>query len=376
MMLRNSVLIFSVYLLASFMLLSACKNTKDDAFTVKSESWGLIDNKEVELFTLENGNGMIVKITNYGGILTSIIVPDKEGNFDDVVLGFDNPDQYVADNPCFGATIGRFANRIRKGQFRLGDSLYTLSPNDGEHTIHGGIKSFDKQVWDAEAFESENEAGIKLQYLSPDGEEGFPGNLEVFVTYTLNLENEIGIHFEASTDRATHVNLTHHSYFNLRGVKEKIFDHQIRINASKYLAIDQDIIPTGEITSVVGELWDLRQMTRMGENIHKLDHNGYHFCYVFDKDRDKGDWVIEVREPSSGRKMEVYTTQPGVQFYSGGSIGDAFTGKYGIQYGNFNAFCLETQHFPDTPNHDNFPSTLLLPGEKYDETVIYKFGTL
>ena len=364
-----------MYLLSFFLLLSACKNEKQAAFSMESEPWGTVDGKEVDLFTIKNPCGMIVKITNYGGIVTSVIVPGKEGNFDDVVLGFDNLEQYVAENPCVGATIGRFANRIRNARFRIEDSVYTLLPNDGMHTIHGGVKSFDKQVWDAEPFESEEKAGIKLHYLSVDGEEGFPGNLDVIVTYTLNRENEIGIHFEAETDNPTHVNLTHHGYFNLSGLKEKIFNHHIRINAGKYLEIDEDIVPTGEIVSVKGELWDLTQMTRMGENMDKLEHNGYHFCYVFDKVENRGDWVIEVLEPVSGRKMEVYTTQPGVQFYSGGSIGDVFTGKYGITYGDYDAFCLETQHFPDTPNHENFPSTLLLPGEKYEETLIYKFST-
>jgi aldose 1-epimerase len=364
-----------VYFLSLILLLPACNNEQHPGISVKSESWGYSGDREIKLFTLKNSNGMVVKITNYGGIVTSVIVPDKDGNFDDVVLGFDNVDQYIADNPCFGATIGRFANRIGKARFQIGDSLYELVPNNGIHTIHGGVMGFDKQVWEAELFESETEAGIKLHYLSVDGEEGFPGNLDVLVTYTLNLENELGIHFEAETDKPTHANLTHHGYFNLSGVKEKIFNHHIRINASKYLEIDEDIVPTGDLGSVKGELWDLTEMTRMGENINQLDHNGYHYCYVFDKAENSGDWVIEVLESASGRKMEVYTTQPGVQFYSGGNIGDTYKGKYGITYSDFDAFCLETQHFPDTPNHENFPSTLLLPGEKYDETVIYKFST-
>lgn len=366
---KNFILLF-----AFLGLLAACGNRNKDAISIKTEAWGTYDNKEVMLYTIENSNGMKVKITNYGGIVTSILVPDKAGNIDDVVLGFDNLDQYTIENPCFGATIGRFANRIGNAQFKIADSVYTLSANKDGYCMHGGFKSFDKQVWDSEVFESEDEAGIKLHYLSVDGEEGFPGNLNVFVTYSLNQENELGIHFEAISDKPTHVNLTNHSYFNLTGVKENVLNHQIKIDADNFLGIDSDVLPTGEILSLKGKDWNLKEWTSIGENIHKLDHNGYHYCYVFNKAENEGGWVIEVMEPESHRKLDVFTTQPGVQFYTGNSIGDSYTGKYGIKYNNYDAFCLETQHFPDAPNHENFPSTLLLPNGKYDQRVIYKFS--
>ena len=342
---------------------------------VSEESWGNVDQQEVKLFILRNDNGMEVKLTNYGAIVTSIIVPDNKGNFDDIVLGFDNLDQYIAINPYFGATVGRYANRIKNAQFQIADSTYFLPVNDKEHSIHGGLKGFNKQVWDAEPFQKKDEAGIKMHYLSVDGEEGFPGNLDVTVTYTLNQENELAIHFEAVTDKSTHINLCNHSYFNLTGLKENILNHKIKIEAENYLEIDEDIIPTGQISPVTGTYWDLTKMTEIGENIQKLDHDGYHYCYVFDKPSNYGDWVIEVLEPKSGRKMEVFTTQPGVQFYTGQSIGEKYVGKYKLKYSNYDGFCLETQHFPDSPNHKNFPSTLLLPGEKYDHKVIYKFST-
>ncbi|MFC2081073.1 aldose epimerase family protein [Bacteroidota bacterium] len=259
-------------------------------------------------------------------------------------------------------------------RFAIGDSTYVLSANDNAHCIHGGSKGFHTKVWDYEIIQNDTSASVKFHYLSKDGEEGFPGNLNAYVTYSLNDHNEISIDFQAETDKPTHVNFTHHSYFNLTGLKDKIFDHQVKIDADHYLEIDQDIVPTGNVLPVKNKTMDLSQLTRIGENIYKMDHKGYHFCYVFNKEIDIGDWVIEVREPVSGRKLDVYTTQPAVQFYSGNSIGDQFTGKYGIQYGDHDAFCLETQHFPDSPNHENFPSTLLLPGELYKETVIYKFG--
>jgi len=341
---------------------------------VYSDNWGEADGQEVKLFTLINSNGLVIKLTNYGAILTSVMVPDREGNFDDVVLGFDKLDQYLGNDPCFGATIGRFANRIRNARFSIGDSIYVLTANDNRHCIHGGFNGFHTKVWDYEVIQSDTSAGVKFHYLSIDGEEGFPGNLNSYVTYSLNDNNEIAINFRAETDKPTHVSFTHHSYFNLTGLKDQIFDHQVKIDADHYLGIDEDIVPTGEILPVKNTTRDMRQLTRIGENIYKMAHKGYHFCYVFNKETDAGEWVIEVREPVSGRKLEVYTTQPGVQFYTGNSIGDRFTGKYGIHYGDHDALCLETQHFPDSPNHENFPTTLLLPGDLYNETVIYKFS--
>jgi aldose 1-epimerase len=369
-MMRINFILIAVFILN----LNSCNTDPKADIEVYAETWGEVDGQEVKLYTLTNSNGMVIKLTNYGAILTSVVVPDREGNFEDVVLGFDNLEQYLGDDPCFGATIGRFVNRIRNARFTIGDSTYILSANDKGHCIHGGINGFHTKVWDNEVIQNDSSVGVQFHYFSKDNEEGFPGNLHAFVTYTLNDSNEIAIHFKAETDQPTHVNFTHHSYFNLTGLKDKIFDHLVKIDADQTLEIDEDIVPTGNLLPVKTTIRDLNKLTRIGENIFKMDHKGYHFCYVFKKATDSGDWVIEVREPVSGRKLEVYTTQPGVQFYTGNSIGDRFTGKYGIQYGDHDAFCLETQHFPDTPNHENFPSTLLLPGDLYNETVIYKFS--
>jgi aldose 1-epimerase len=342
--------------------------------TIQQENWGSIDGKPVTLFTMTNANGMIVKLTNFGGIITSVMVPDKDGNFEDVVLGFDNLQQYIDGHPNFGATIGRFTNRIRNAKFTIDGKTYHLSPNLDPHNLHGGENGFAKQLWNASAFKNRKEVGVKLTYFSADGEEGFPGNLNATVTYTLTEDNAIVIHFEAETDKPTHVNLSQHSYFNLNACKDKIYDHTIWIDADNYTEIDDDVIPTGKISTVKGTDWDLTVPTRMGDNIFKLDKNGYHYNYIFNKPANRLKKVIEVRDPLSSRTMEVYTTQPAVQFYSGNNIGDTYTGKYGVKYSDHIAFCLETQHYPDTPNHSNFPTTLLLPNQKYDHTVIYKFS--
>lgn len=358
--------------IAIIIIVSSC-STSDNS--IKKEIWGEVEGKQVFLYTISNSNGMTMKLTNYGGIITSVKVPDKNGKFEDVVLGFDNLQQYLGKHPCFGATIGRFANRIRNSRFEIDGIEYKLTQNNGSHCIHGG-NEFDRAVWDSEIVNSEGGNGIKLQYLSKDGKKGFPGNLNVYVTYMLTEENAIHVLFEAVTDKTTHVNLTQHSYFNLSAGKETIHNHRIKIDADNYTEIDEDVIPTGVIATVKGTDWDLTKMTRMGDNIGKLDKGGYHYCYVFNKPVNELAKVIEVYEPNSGRTLKITTTQPGVQFYTGNFISDELTGKYGIQYGPYTAFCLETQHFPDSPNHSNFPSTLLLPGNKYEEMVIYRFGVL
>lgn len=336
------------------------------------ESWGEIDGEKVYLYTLSNENKMELKVCNYGAIITSLMVPDRKGKLEDVVLGFDKLERYLEPNPCFGAAIGRFANRIRDGRFSIGDSVYQLVQNDNGHCIHGG-NEFDRLVWESEVIKSNEGNAIRLHHLSEDGSNGFPGNLDVYITYTLTSDNSIHVLFEATTDKSTHVNLTQHSYFNLAGTDEKIFDHLIHIDADHYTEIDEDVVPTGGIATVKGKDWDLTELTRIGDNIHKLDKGGYHYCYVFNKEENELKKVIEVLEPNSGRTLEVTATQPGVQFYTGNGIAD-FTGKGNIKYGAHSAFCLETQHFPDSPNHHHFPSTLLNPGEKYEETVIYHFG--
>ena len=351
--------------------LTSC-STKKTGF--QKEEWGTVNGETAFLYTLTNKNGMTVKLTNYGGIITSVLAPDKNGVFEDVVLGFDNLQQYLDKNPCFGATIGRFANRIRNGQFEIGGVKYQLKQNDKVHCSHGA-NEFDRTLWDGAYVENKIGKGIKFHHFSKDGTNGFPGNLDVYVTYTLTKNNAIHVQFEATTDKSTHVNLTQHSYFNLTAMKENIYNHKIQIKADNYTEIDEDIVPTGKISTVKGTDWDLTKMTRIGDNIHKLNHNGYHYCYIFNKPLNSLEEVIKVIEPTSGRTLTVSTTQPGVQFYSGNSIG-SFIGKKGLKYRPHDAFCLETEHLPDSPNHSNFPSTLLKPNEKYNEVVIYDFGVV
>lgn len=343
--------------------------------SVQQELWGAVQDKKVYQYVVTNANGMVVKITNYGAIITAVFVPDKSGTLDDVVLGFDNLEQYLEPNPVFGAAVGRFANRIRNAEFTIDETTYKLTKNNGAHNIHGGGE-FNKVVWDSEIVENEQGIGVRLHYISKDGTNGFPGNLDAYITYTLTDTNAIHVKFEAETDKKTHVSMTQHSYFNLAGTEALIYDHQIKIDADRYTEIDEAIIPTGTLSLVKGTDLDLTSLTSMGKNIHKFENNGYHFCYVFNKPVGAFAKVIEVIEPNSGRTLEVSTTQPSVQFYTGNKISTDFIGKYGVNYQPHGAFCLETQHLPNTPNQPNFPSTLLSPNEKYEEVVIYDFGVL
>ncbi len=340
---------------------------------ISRDLWGEVNDQQIWHYSITNPSGASMQVTNYGGIITSLNVPDKNGKLDDVVLGFDNLGQYLDPNPCFGAVIGRFANRIKQGTFAIDSVIYQLETNEGKHCIHGA-NEFNTAVWASEVVREESGIGVRLHYMSVDGTKGFPGNLDAYVTYLFSPENELIVRFEATTDKPTHVSMTQHSYFNLNGAKAPIYEHLIRIDAKNYTAIDEEIVPTGEIATVKNTNWDLTSLTRMGDNMKHLNHNGYHFCYVFDKKPGELKPVIEVFEPQSGRTLDVITTQPGVQFYSGNAISDQLIGKQGIQYGQHMAFCLETQHLPDSPNQPLFPSTLLRPGEKYQEQVIYKFG--
>lgn len=357
-------------LLLLTVILSSCNKQK---VNVSKEIWGETNQQEVSLYTLSNSNGMIVKITNYGGIITSILVPDKNGNLDDVVLGFDNLEQYTGPHPCFGALIGRFANRIKNASFTIDSTTYKLTNNDGDHCSHGG-REFDRAVWDAEIVENKLGKGIKLHYLSKDGMNGFPGNLDAFVTYTLTNENAIHVKYEATTNKKTPVSFTQHSYFNLNGCKELIYDHIVSIDANKFTEMDSLAVPTGVISPLKGLAWDLKQATRLGDQVHNIPLNGYHHCYVLNKKVGELKKVASVLEPKSGRTLDVSTTQAGLVFYASNGLGSDIIGKYNIQYEPHAAFCIETQGFPDAVNHKNFPSTLLLPGEKYEEIAIYDFG--
>lgn len=370
-----------IIFLFSILLFTGCKSKqtkneqkqKEIKMEIKKELFGKTeDGSDIYLFTLKNENGMVVKITNYGGILTELYVPDRDGNFENVVLGFDNLEDYMGDHPHFGGTIGRYGNRIAKGKFSIEGTEYTLATNDGENHLHGGIEGFDRKVWNAEPVKTENGPSLSLVYLSEDMEEGFPGNLDVTVTYTLTNDNKLKIEYEAVTDKPTPVNLTHHSYFNLTAGKQNVLDHKLMIDADRYVIVNENLIPTGDLPEVEGTPMDFSKLTKIGARIDSVP-GGYDHCYVLDKEPGELELIAKVTEPTSGRIMEVYTTEPGVQLYTGNFLDSSITGKNGIVYKKHYGLCLETQHYPDSPNQENFPSTILQPDEKYTQTTIYQF---
>ncbi|HYW94260.1 MAG TPA: aldose epimerase family protein [Bacteroidales bacterium] len=330
------------------------------------------EGRDIDQFTLENDQGMVVKIINYGGIITNIMVPDKNGDLHDVVLGFDNLESYLGTHPYFGAIIGRYANRIANGRFELNGKGYTLAVNNGPNHLHGGIHGFDKKVWFPKKFKNENEVGLKLTYLSEHLEEGYPGNLQVEVDYALNNNNELIIRYKAETDMDTHINLTNHSYFNLNSVSSNVLKHKLIMACDRYTPVDDTQIPTGEIRSVDGTAFDFLEMKEIGRDFGQLE-NGYDHNFIINKEDFEMKWFARVEDPESGRIMEVGTTQPGVQFYTSNFLKDV-RGKNSMTYQPQDALCLETQHYPDSPNHPRFPSTLLKPNEEYRHTTIYKFG--
>jgi aldose 1-epimerase len=348
---------------------------------IKREPFGkTADGTPVELFTLRNSSGVEARIMTYGGIVVSLKVPDRAGKLDDVVLGYDTLEGYLKDNgPYFGALIGRYGNRIAKGKFTLNGREYTLARNNGENHLHGGIKGFDKVVWKATPLTARS---LKLTYMSKDGEEGYPGNLNVQVIYTLTNQNELKIDYAATTDKATVLNLTHHSYFNLAGAGSgDILSHEVLINADRFTPVaDSGAIPTGELRSVKGTPMDFTKPVAVGARIEQDDDQirfgrGYDHNWVLNKTRARAPGLAaRVYEAKTGRVMEVYTTEPGVQFYTGNFLDGTITGKGGKVYNQRYGLCLEAQHFPDSPNEPSFPSTVLKPGEKYTQTTIYKFS--
>ena len=379
----NILFIIGLIMLVFFAYCGEKPGTRDTKDTQKGETAKMSiiksnfgktkEGQSVDLYTLTNANGMTIKITNYGGIVTSLKVPDKNGQWDDVVLGFDSLEKYLEGHPYFGALIGRYGNRIAKGKFTLNGTEYQLAANNGENHLHGGIKGFDKVVWNAEIVKKENEVGIKLNYLSKDGEEGYPGNLSVAVIYTLSNNNELKILYEAETDKPTPVNLTHHSYFNLKGAGNgDILGHLLTIHADRFTPVDDGLIPTGELKSVKDTPMDFTVPKAIGERIDRVK-GGYDHNYVLNGWDGSLKRVAKVVEPLSGRVMEVWTTEPGLQFYSGNFLDGTITGKDGKVYNKHYGFCLETQHFPDSPNKPQFPSTILEPGEKYTHTTVYRF---
>ncbi|HEY8205800.1 MAG TPA: aldose epimerase family protein [Pyrinomonadaceae bacterium] len=371
---------FFVWLLLGLVLFVAGSGAKAQT-NVKKESFGKTpEGQPVDIYTLTNSHGAEAKITNYGGILTSLRVLDRDGKLDDVVLGFDNLDQYLKGDPWFGAIIGRYGNRIAKGRFTLNGVEYKLATNNGANHLHGGIKGFDKVVWNARPLRVPNGAALELTYLSPDGEEGYPGNLSVKVVYTLTNANELKIDYSATTDKDTIVNLTHHSYFNLAGQGNgDILNHRLYINANRFTPIDSESIPTGEIRSVHGTPFDFTRMKAIGERINADNEqlkfgSGYDHNFVLNGKMGLLRLAAKVYEPTTGRVMEVSTTEPGLQFYSGNFLDGTLTGKGDKVYQRRYAFCLETQHYPDSPNKPNFPSTVLRKGARYHTTTIYRFS--
>ena len=349
------------------------KSKTEKNMKIESEVFGSVDGQEVMLFMLENKNGMKVDITNYGGIVTSIVVPDKNGDFENITLGFDDLQSYLDGHPYFGAIVGRYGNRIALGEFEIDGQKYTLAKNNGENHLHGGIVGFDKKVWDVESFETGNEVGLKLHYLSPDMEEGFPGNLDVNVTYTLTNDNELRIGYKATIDKACPINLTYHGYFNLTGGERDVLSHEIMMNADKYVVVNESLIPTGELRDCENTPMDFSEFEAIGTRIDQTD-GGYDHSYVLNKEGSELSLVAKVVEPESGRLMEVWTTEPGVQLYTGNFLDGTLTGKDGVVYNKQYGYCLETQHFPDSPNQPDFPNTILRPGEEYTQTTIYKFS--
>ncbi|HMF61052.1 MAG TPA: aldose epimerase family protein [Vicinamibacterales bacterium] len=336
------------------------------------------DGKVVDLYTMTNSHGVEVRAMTYGGIITSIRVPDRTGAMADVVLGFDTLDGYLADPPYFGAIVGRYGNRIAKGQFTLDGRTYKLATNNGPNHLHGGVRGFDKMVWTARPVESADGAGVTLTRMSPDGEEGYPGNLNTTVTYTLTDRNELIVRYQATADKATPVNLTQHTYFNLAGGGD-ILGHELTLNADRYTPVDATLIPTGELAPVQGTPFDFRRRTAIGARIKQDDPqlkngNGYDHNWVLNRTGTGLQLAARVVEPKTGRTLEVTTTEPGVQFYSGNFLDGTIKGKGGVVYNFRNGLCLETQHFPDSPNHPSFPTTVLKPGDTYSSQTVFTFG--
>jgi aldose 1-epimerase len=350
---------------------------------IKKELFGkMADSTLVDLYTLTNASGLQVKITTYGGAVVSLLVPDRDGKLDDVVLGFETLEEYVEKSPYFGCIAGRYANRIAKGKFTLDGVPYTLTQNEGDNHLHGGAKGFDKVVWNGREKSDSNGVGLELIYLSRDGEEGYPGNLSAKVVYTLTDDDELRIDYQATTDKATIVNLTNHTYFNLAdGGAGDILGHELVINADRFTPVDSTQITTGELRSVASTPMDFREMTAIGARIGQGDEQlrlglGYDHNWVLNRSDDALALAAKLQEPTTGRMMEVYTTEPGLQFYSGNFLDGTITGKGGKVYHKRHGLCLETQHFPDSPNHPHFPSTVLRPGETYQTTTVYRFAIL
>ncbi len=371
-----------VILLAIVSGMTSCnmgnQNQKDVIMRLSEKTAGQFEGQDVKEYTLTNIKGMQAKLINYGAIVTSLTAADRDGKFENVVLGFADAEQYWTEpyksNCCYlGAIVGRYGNRIAQGKFSVDDQEYTMAINNGPNHLHGGIKGFDKVVWVSKGFENETGSGVEFSYRSVDGEEGYPGNFDIKVIYTLTDQNELKIEYQGSVDQICPINITHHGYFNLTGeAKRDVLDHQVVINAKRYTVVDETLIPTGELRAVEGTPMDFNQAHTIGERIAQVD-GGYDHNYVLSDEVTALKKVVQVVEPVSGRVMVVMTTEPGIQFYSGNFLDGILKGSGDRTYNQHWGFCLETQHFPDSPNQATFPSTLLKPGEKYSHQTVYRF---
>ena len=356
-------------------VVSATPNVKGSKVSVRKSDYGkTINGEDVQLFTCTNANGLVMKMITYGAIMVSMETPDRDGKLENITLSCPDIRGWEACGSYFGATVGRYCNRIAKGKFSLDGKEYTLATNNGPNHLHGGTVGFNRVIWDAEPIESDSEVGVRFTYTSKDGEEGYPGTLKVTATYTLNNDDELTIDFKATTDQATPVNLTNHNYWNLGGQKSgKHFEHLLTIAADQYLAVDDMLIPTGEMTEVTGSPLDFTRPKKMGADLQKIDADpvGYDHCYVLRNQDGDLAFAARVEDPNSGRVMEVHTTQPGLQFYTGNFL-DGTEGSGG--FNQYEAFCLETQHYPDSPNQEKFPTTILKPGDTFHQTTVHRFS--
>jgi aldose 1-epimerase len=375
---------FKIYIISALLLGCIHKNTKTNTMppvTIEKKQFGTTqEGQNVDQYLLKNKSGMQISIITYGGIITSWTAADKNGDYKDIVLGYNTLEEYETETPYFGALIGRYGNRIAKGRFSLNDTTYALAINNGVNHLHGGLKGFDKVVWEAETMSSATEASLVLKYLSEDMEEGYPGNLATTVTYTLNDNDELEVKYEASTDKTTIVNLTQHSYFNLSAdFNQTVLDHELTINADAFIPVDETLIPLGNLSEVSQTPFDFRTSKRIGkdineENIQLTNGLGYDHCWALNE-QDKGmRFAASAYEPVSGRLLEVFTDEPGIQFYSGNFLDGSLPSKSGGVYEQRTGFCLETQHYPDSPNQEDFPSVVLHPNEKYESQTTFKLS--
>jgi aldose 1-epimerase len=377
----NKLFLYCLIIISSTIIIS-CQSERKAQSMIKKELFGtLSDGSKVYSYLLSNASGTQVKIIDYGAIVVSLSAPDRNGKFADVVLGYDSLAGYVDDNAFLGAIVGRYGNRIAKGKFKLEGKEYQLTVNSGTNHLHGGAKGFYKALWEAEPIESSTDPALKLTYVSKDGDEGYPGTVTMKVTYTLTKDNALKIDYEDTTDKTTILNPTHHSYFNLTGDPTKtILDHELMIAADYITPVDSDLITTGKLAKVDGTPFDFKKPEKVGTRINNNDQQlifgrGYDHNWVLNNYDKNVRLAASLYDPQSRRFMEVLTDQPGLQFYSGNFLDGSIKGKSGIKYKHRTALCLETQHFPDSPNKPNFPSVVLKPGEKYQQTTIYKFST-